>query len=55
MLVDLKTSELMPQDIGQIDMYARMYDELRRGPADNPTVGVIICARKDETVVRYSV
>jgi hypothetical protein len=38
-----------------MDMYVRMYDDLRRGPGDNPTVGVILCARKDETVVRYSV
>jgi predicted nuclease of restriction endonuclease-like (RecB) superfamily len=54
-LFDLKTEELTHQDIGQMDMYVRMYDDLRRGPADNPTVGVILCARKDETVVRYSV
>jgi predicted nuclease of restriction endonuclease-like (RecB) superfamily len=54
-LFDLKTDELTHQDIGQMDMYVRMYDELRRGPEDNPTVGVILCARKDETVVRYSI
>ena len=54
-LFDLKTEELTHQDIGQMDMYVRMYDELRRGPADNPTVGIILCARKDASVVRYSV
>jgi len=54
-LFDLKTDELTHGDIGQMDMYVRMYDDLRRGPEDNPTVGVILCARKDETVVRYSV
>lgn len=54
-LFDLKTGELTHQDIGQMDMYVRMYDDLRRGPKDNPTVGVILCAGKDETVVRYSV
>jgi len=54
-LFDLKTDELTHQDIGQMDMYVRMYDELRRGPEDSPTVGIILCARKDETVVRYSV
>ena len=54
-LFDLKTDELTHQDIGQMDMYVRMYDQLRRGPEDNPTVGVILCARKDETVVRYSI
>lgn len=54
-LFDLKTDELTHQDIGQMDMYVRMYDEMRRGKEDNPTVGVILCARKDATVVRYSV
>jgi len=38
-----------------MDMYVRMYDEKRRGPEDNPTVGIILCARKDASVVRYSV
>jgi predicted nuclease of restriction endonuclease-like (RecB) superfamily len=54
-LFDLKTGELTHQDIGQMDMYVRMYDDLRRGPEDNPTVGIILCAQKDKSVVRYSV
>jgi predicted nuclease of restriction endonuclease-like (RecB) superfamily len=54
-LFDLKTCELTHQDIGQMDMYVRLYDEQRRGPEDNPTVGIILCARKDASVVRYSV
>lgn len=54
-LFDLKSGELTHQDIGQMDMYVRMYDDLRRGPEDNPTVGIILCARKDASVVRYSV
>lgn len=54
-LFDLKTDELTHQDIGQMDMYVRLYDDQRRGPEDNPTVGIILCANKDETVVRYSV
>ena len=54
-LFDLKTDELTHQDIGQMDMYVRMHDDLRRGPEDNPTVGIILCARKDKSVVRYSV
>lgn len=53
-LFDLKTSELTHQDIGQMDMYVRMYDDLRRAPDDNPTVGIILCARKDKSVVHYS-
>lgn len=54
-LFDLKTEELTHQDIGQMDMYVRMYDDLRRGPDDNPTVGIILCARKDKSVVHYSI
>lgn len=54
-IFDLKRGELTHQDIGQMDMYVRMYDELRRGPEDGPTVGIILCAQKDASVVRYSV
>jgi predicted nuclease of restriction endonuclease-like (RecB) superfamily len=54
-LFDLKSGELTHQDIGQMDMYVRMMDELKRGPDDNPTVGIILCAQKDSSVVRYSV
>lgn len=54
-LFELKTTELTHQDIGQMDMYVRMYDEQRRGPEDNPTVGIILCAQKDASVVRFSV
>ena len=54
-LFELKTGELAHQDIGQMDMYVRMYDELKRGPDDNPTVGIILCSQKDASVVRFSV
>ncbi|MFW0753167.1 PDDEXK nuclease domain-containing protein [Pseudomonas sp. H11T01] len=54
-IFDLKRGELSHQDIGQMDMYVRMYDDLKRGPDDGPTVGIILCAQKDESVVRYSV
>ena len=54
-LIDLKTEKLTHQDIGQMDMYVRMFDDLKRGADDNPTLGMILCADKDETVVRYSV
>jgi predicted nuclease of restriction endonuclease-like (RecB) superfamily len=54
-LFDLKTHELEHQDIGQMDMYVRMYDEQHRGAGDGPTVGIILCAHKDASVVRYSV
>ena len=54
-LIDLKTHKLTHQDIGQMDMYVRMYDDKRRGEGDNPTVGILLCEHKDESVVRYSV
>jgi hypothetical protein len=54
-IVDLKTGTLSHQDIGQMDMYVRMFDDLKRGEDDNPTIGIILCDNKDETVVKYSV
>jgi predicted nuclease of restriction endonuclease-like (RecB) superfamily len=54
-LIDLKTGELTHQDVGQMDMYVRMYDDLRRGESDNPTVGILLCGNKDQSVARYSV
>jgi len=54
-LFDLKAGELTHQDIGQMDMYVRMVDDLKRAPDDNPTVGIILCTGKDTSVVRYSV
>lgn len=54
-VIDLKTSKLTHQDIGQMDMYVRMFDDLKRGADDNPTIGIILCADKDETMVQYSV
>ena len=54
-LIDLKNEKLTHQDIGQMDMYVWMFDDLKRGDDDNPTVGIIFCASKDETVVKYSV
>lgn len=54
-IFDLKRGELTHQDIGQMDMYVRMYDDLKRGPDDNPTVGIVLCTHKDASIVRYSV
>ncbi|MDR2556943.1 MAG: PDDEXK nuclease domain-containing protein [Bacteroidales bacterium] len=54
-IIDLKTTKLTHADIGQIDMYVRMFDALKRGDDDNPTIGIILCAEKDETIVKYSV
>ncbi|MBO5097439.1 MAG: DUF1016 family protein [Agathobacter sp.] len=54
-LIDLKTEKITHQDVGQMDMYIRMYDELKRGIDDNPTIGLILCADTDEDIARYSV
>lgn len=54
-IIDLKAGKLTHQDIGQMDMYVRMFDDLKRGEDDNPTIGIILCDSKDETVVKYSV
>ena len=54
-LIDLKTTKVSHQDVGQMDMYVRMYDELRRSEGDNPTIGIILCADTDEDIARYSV
>ncbi len=54
-IIDLKIGKLSHQDIGQMDMYVRMFDDLKRGEDDDPTIGIILCDSKDETVVKYSV
>ena len=54
-LVDLKTGKITHQDVGQMDMYVRMYDELKKSPDDNPTLGVVMCTETDEDIARYSV
>ena len=54
-LIDLKTSKVTHQDVGQMDMYIRMYDELKRAENDNPTVGILLCSDTDEDIARYSI
>lgn len=55
LLIDLKVGELTHADVGQMDGYVRMYDGLFAVPDDNPTIGLILCTEKNETVARYSV
>lgn len=54
-LVDLKTKKITHQDVGQMDMYVRMYDELKKGVDDNPTIGIVLCSETDEDIAKYSV
>lgn len=55
MIFDLKTGKLNHQDSGQIDMCVRMYDESKKSETDNPTIGILLCSEKDETILKYSV
>ena len=54
-LIDLKMGKVTHQDVGQIDMYVRMYDELKRKDGDNPTIGILLCSETSEDIARYSI
>jgi predicted nuclease of restriction endonuclease-like (RecB) superfamily len=54
-LIDLKIGKLTHQDIGQMDMYVRMYDKIKRTDGDNPTIGIILCEEKDKAEVKFSI
>ena len=55
LLIHLKTTRITHQDVGQMDMYVRMYDELKCGPDDNPTIGLILCADTSKDIAKYSI
>jgi len=54
-LIDLKIGKITHQDVGQMDMYVRMYDELKRTEGDNPTIGIVLCSETDEDIAKYSI
>lgn len=54
-LIDLKTAPITHQDVGQMDMYVRIYDERVRGEGDNPTIGIVLCSETDDDIARYSI
>lgn len=54
-IVELKTHTITHQDIGQLDMYVRMYDDLKKPKEDNPTIGILLCTETDKTIAKYSV
>ena len=54
-LIDLKTTKITHQDVGQMDMYVRMYDDLKRTEGDNPTIGILLCSETSQDIARYSV
>lgn len=53
-LIDLKTTRITHQDVGQMDMYVRMYDDLKCTPGDNPTIGILLCSETSEDIAKYS-
>ena len=54
-LIELKTAKITHQDIGQLDMYVRMFDDLKKSKGDNPTIGILLCTETDKTIAKYSV
>ena len=54
-MIDLKTKKITHQDVGQMDMYVRMYDELKKAKDDNPTIGIVLCSETDEDIAKYFV
>jgi hypothetical protein len=53
-LIELKVGKLSHQDVGQLDMYVRVFDQQIRQEGDNPTIGLILCSERNEAVARYS-
>lgn len=54
-IIELKTDKITHQDIGQLDMYVKMFDDLERNEGDNPTIGLLLCTQTDRTIAKYSV
>lgn len=54
-LVELKTTALTHADVGQLDMYVRMFDDLQKSETDNPTIGILLCTETDKVIAKYSV
>ena len=54
-IVELKTNAMEHQSIGQLDMYVRMYDDLKKSETDNPTIGILLCTETDQIIAQYSV
>lgn len=54
-IIELKNHVITHQDIGQLDMYVRLYDDIMKGEKDNPTIGILLCTETDKTMARYSV
>jgi hypothetical protein len=55
LLIDLKVGELTHADVGQMDGYVRMFDDLKKQSSDNPTIGILLCTETDHTIAKYSI
>ena len=54
-IIDLKITQITHQDVGQMDMFVRMFDELKRKEDDNPTIGIVLCSETDSNIAKYSI
>jgi predicted nuclease of restriction endonuclease-like (RecB) superfamily len=54
-LIDLKIGKIKHQDVGQMDMYVRMFDEIKQDEGNNPTIGILLCSETDEDIAKYSI
>ncbi|MBP5420440.1 MAG: DUF1016 family protein [Bacteroidales bacterium] len=54
-LIDLKIGKIKHQDVGQMDMYVRMFDEIKHDEGNNPTIGILLCSETDEDIAKYSI
>ncbi|UOE42126.1 PDDEXK nuclease domain-containing protein [Chryseobacterium suipulveris] len=53
-IIEIKTDKLTHQDIGQLQMYVNYYDRIEKTPTENPTIGILLCAHKNDTVVKFT-
>ncbi|KXH81205.1 PDDEXK nuclease domain-containing protein [Chryseobacterium kwangjuense] len=53
-IIEIKTTKLMHQDIGQLQMYVNYYDRIEKLPHENATIGILLCAHKNDAVVKFT-
>ena len=53
-VIEIKTHKITHNDLGQLQMYVNYFDRIEKLPDENPTVGILLCADKNDTVVRFS-
>ena len=53
-IIEIKTTKLTHQDIGQLQMYVNYYFRIEKLPYENPTIGILFCAHKNDTVIKFT-